>query len=121
MKELADEGLIQEKSLAEWRALGEHRVPYLNPRDIVLFLSFIRAGLCLPASSFLHRFLRFFDISLNHLTPNGVLHLSVFVYFCETFLGILPSITLFRYLFRLKPHPRSDNTSILGGCGIQFC
>jgi hypothetical protein len=40
--------------------------------------------------------------------------------FCETFLRILPSISLFRYLFRLKPHPWSDSTSVLGGCGIQF-
>jgi hypothetical protein len=55
---------------------------------------------------------------LNHLTPNGVLHLFVFVHLCEAFLDILPSITLFRYLFCLKSHPRSDNTSILGGCGI---
>jgi hypothetical protein len=44
----------------------------------------------------------------------------VFVHFCEAFLGILSSITLFHYLFHLKPHPRSDNTSVLGGCGIQF-
>jgi len=95
LKELADEGLIQEKSLAEWRGPGEHRVPYLNPGEIVLFLSFVRASLCLPPSPFLHRFLRYFAISLNHLTPNGVLHLSVFVHFYETFLGILPSITLF--------------------------
>jgi hypothetical protein len=121
LKELADKGLILEKSLAEWRVPDEHRVPYLNPREIVLFLSFICASLCLPASPFFHHFLRYFDISLNHLTPNRVLHLSVFVYFCETFLGILPSIMLFRYLFRLKLHPRSNNTSVLGECGIQFC
>jgi hypothetical protein len=105
LQELADQGLIHEKNLADWRAPGEHQVPYLNPREIVLFLSFIRASLCLLASLFLHRFLRYFDISLNHLTPNGVLHLSVFVHFCEAFLGILPSITLFWYFFRLKPHP----------------
>jgi hypothetical protein len=36
---------------------------------------------------------------LNHLTPNGVLHLSVCVHFCEAFLGILPSITPFYYFF----------------------
>jgi RsiW-degrading membrane proteinase PrsW (M82 family) len=55
---------------------------------------------------------------LNHLTPNGVLHLSVFVHFYETFLGILPSITLLWYFFHLKPHPKSDSTSVLGGCRI---
>jgi hypothetical protein len=102
------------------RAPSEHRVPYLNPGETILFLSFVRAGLCLFASPFLHRFLCYFDISLNHLTPNGVLHLFVFVHFCKTFLGIFPSITLFRYLFRLKQHPRSDNTSVLEGCGILF-
>jgi hypothetical protein len=45
----------------------------------------------------------------------------VFVHFCEAFLGILPSIFLFCYFFRLKPHPHSDSTSVLGGFGIQFC
>jgi hypothetical protein len=120
LQELADQGLIQEKGLTDWKVPGEHQVPNLNPGEIVLFLSFIHAGLCLPASPFLHRFLNYFEISLNHLTPNGVLHLSIFVHFCEAFFGILPSITLFHYLFHLKLHPRSDNTSILGGCGIQF-
>jgi hypothetical protein len=120
LKELADEGLIEDQGLAEWKAPREHRVPSLNPGEIVLFVPFVRTGLCLPASPFLHRFFSYFDISLNHLTPNGVLHLFVFVHFCEAFHGIPPSITLFRYFFHLKPHPKSNNTSVLGGCGIQF-
>jgi hypothetical protein len=74
----------------------------------------------LPASTFLHRFLQYFRICFNHLTPNGVLHLSMFVHLCESFPGIPPSISLFRYFFRLKPHPRSDNISPMDGCGIQF-
>jgi hypothetical protein len=45
----------------------------------------------------------------------------MFIHLCETFLEILPSIFLFHYFFRLKPHPRSDSTSPLGGYGIQFC
>jgi hypothetical protein len=120
LKELVDEGLLQEKELIDWKVPSEHRVPYLQPCEIVLFVAFVHVGLCLPASPFLHRFLRFFAISLNHLTPNGFLHLSMFVHFYEAFLGILPPITLFCYFFRLKPHPKSNNTSILGGCGIQF-
>jgi hypothetical protein len=50
----------------------------------------------------------------------GVLHLFVFVHFCEAFHGIPPSITLFHYFFHLKPHPKYNNTSVLSGCGIQF-
>jgi hypothetical protein len=57
LKELVDEGLLQEKELADWKVPGEHRVPYLQLGEIVLFVSFVRASLCLPASPFLYRFL----------------------------------------------------------------
>jgi hypothetical protein len=43
-----------------------------------------------------------------------------FVHFYKAFLVILPSITLFCYFFHLKPHPKTNDTSVLGGCGIQF-
>ena len=88
LRELVSDGLIQSKDIADWRAPGEHRVPALGPGEIILFVSFIRVGLCLPASAFLRQFLSYFGISLNHLAPNAVLHLSVFVHLCETFLGI---------------------------------
>jgi len=120
LRELVSDCLIQDKEIAEWRAPGQHRVPTLGSGEIVLFVSFRRAGLCLPASAFLHRFLNYFGISLNHLTPNAVIHLSVFVHLCETFLGIPPSLSLFRYFFCLKPQPHHDDTHVLGGCGIQF-
>ena len=120
LRELVSDGLIQSKVIAEWRVPGEHRVPAPGPGEIVLFVSFVRAGLCLPASAFLHQFLGYFGVSLNHLTPNAVLHLSVFVHLCEAFLGIPPSLSLFRFFFRLKPQPHREETSALGGCGIQF-
>jgi len=94
LRKLVSDGLIQSKDIADWKAPGEHRVPTLGPGEIVLFVFFIRAGLCLPDSSFLHRFLGYFGVSLNHLAPNAVLHLSVFVYLCETFLGIPPSLSV---------------------------
>ena len=118
--ELISDGLIQSKDIAEWRVPGEHRVPSPGPGEIVLFVSFVRARLCLPASAFLHQFLSYFRVSLNHLTPNAVLHLSVFIHLCEAFLGISPSLSLFHYFFRLKPQPHCEETSVLGGCGIQF-
>ena len=85
---LVSDGLIEGKEFADWKALGQHRVSTPGPGEIVLFVSFIRAGLCLPASAFLHRFLGYFGVSLNHLAPNVVLHLSIFVHLCETFLRI---------------------------------
>jgi hypothetical protein len=54
LRELVSDSLIQDQGLAEWKTPGEHRVPSLSPSEIVLFVSFIRAGLCLLASPFLH-------------------------------------------------------------------
>jgi hypothetical protein len=120
LRELVSDSLIQQKDFADWKVPSEHWVPTPNPGEIIMFISFVQTSLCLPASTFLHGFLHYFDISLNHLTPNVVLHLSVFVHLCEAFLSIVPSISLFHYFFHLKPHPLSDNIFPLGGCGIQF-
>ena len=54
LRELVSDGLIQSKDIADWRAPGEHRVPTPGPGEIILFVSFICAELCLPASAFLH-------------------------------------------------------------------
>jgi hypothetical protein len=57
LRELVSDGLIQEKDFADWKIPGQHRVPTPGPGEIVLFISFVRAGLCLPTYAFLHRFL----------------------------------------------------------------
>jgi hypothetical protein len=44
---LVGDGLIQEQGFTDWRTPGQHRVPALNPGEIVLFVAFIRAGLFL--------------------------------------------------------------------------
>jgi hypothetical protein len=67
LRELVSDSVIQEHGFADWKTPGQHRVPALNPGKIVLFVSFIRAGLCLPAFSFLHHFLQYFGICVNHL------------------------------------------------------
>ena len=56
LRELVSDVLIQGKEFADWRAPGEHRVPTPGPGEIVLFVSFIHAGLCLLASAFLLAF-----------------------------------------------------------------
>lgn len=117
---LREQGYLPEQKLGEWKAAGEHRISNLEPSKIVLFVLFVEHGLGLPASPFVHGLLHYYGISLNHLTPNSILHLSIFVHLCETFLGIPPSMTLFRYFLKLNPQPESANPAILGGAGIQF-
>lgn len=120
LMKLHTEGLLPSRELSEWRAPENHRVPALGKGEIVLFKPFVKRGFGLPSSDFFRGLLYFFGITLNHLNPHSILHLSIFVHLCEAFLGIPPSLTLFRYFFRLKPQPSTANPEVVGGAGIQF-
>jgi hypothetical protein len=63
----------------------------------------ILSGLSLPASDFFKGLLEYYDTEYLNLNPNGIFHTSVFVHFCEAFLGIKPHWVLFRKFFRVKP------------------
>ena len=97
-----------------------HRTPVKNEGEIVLFRSFIQRGLGLPASDFFRGLLYYYGLTLNHLTPNAVLHISIFLNLCEAYLGICPSFTLFRYFFRVKCQPDDLAPLAVGGAGIQL-
>ena len=115
---LVAHGLLQEKCLSNFSGPGEHDVPSPTPNQSVLFVPFVRAGLCYPPSDFLLEFLGSYGIQIHHLTPNGVLFLSTFVHFCEVFVGIPPNLLLFRHFFRVRLSD-GNNTPFLGYCLIQ--
>ena len=72
-----------------------------RPGRIVIFVSFVAAGLVLPFSTFLLQVLYTFGVQLAHLSPNSVVILSIFAHFCEMFVGVLPSVALFQHFFIL--------------------
>jgi hypothetical protein len=57
----------------------------------IMFAAFLFRGLSLPAHEFLRSLLFFYGIQLWTLTPNSILHLSIFITLCEAFLGIDPT------------------------------
>ena len=59
---------------------------------------------------FLRDLLEFWRVSLCNPHPNTILHISIFIHFCEAHLGVLPHFNLFRHLFWLKKK---------GGCGSK--
>jgi hypothetical protein len=73
-----------------------------------------------PSCSFFRDLLYYYGLELHHLNPNSICHISIFIYFCEAFLGIEPQWDLFRFLFRVKPQPTSKNPSVVGGASIQL-
>ena len=98
LQKLHDQGYLPDRKLGEWKAPREHCIPNLEPGEIILFVPFIQHGLGLSAYPFLHGFLYYYGITLNHLNPNSILQLSFFVHLCETFLGI-PPLSLFSATF----------------------
>ena len=113
-------GLLVPKSVIQWRpALGKDH-PYENTGEIVAFASYLERGLGFPCLFFFSGLLHYYRIQLHHLTPNSLVHISIFVHLCEAFLGIEPHFELFRFLFHLKPQSDSYVLDVVGGAGLQL-
>jgi hypothetical protein len=109
------------KEVDMWRAAAGDPYPMeKNPDEIPIFTRFAERGLSLPASDFFKGLLEYYDIEYLNLNPNGIFHTSVFIHFCEAFLGIKPHWVLFRKFFRVKPQPSANNPRVVGGAGIQM-
>jgi hypothetical protein len=85
----------------------------------VMFLAFLLCGLSFPAHEFLCGLLFVYSVQLHQLTPNSILHIACFITLCESFLGVDPHWTLWKFLFRLRPSvPLSKNLE-LGGAIVS--
>jgi hypothetical protein len=118
---LVNGGFLREKYMDMWRAAAGDPYPMeKNPDEVPMFARFSERGLALPASDFFKGLLKHYGIKYLNLNPNGIFHISVFVHFCEAFLGIKPHWVLFRKFFRLKPQPSANDPRVVGGAGIQM-
>ena len=63
--------------------------------------------------------MEFWVISLCNLHPNTILHISIFIHFCEAFLGVLSHFNLFRHLFWLKKKG-GGGSKVVGGVYLQL-
>jgi hypothetical protein len=118
---LLNSGFLREKEVDMWRAAAGDPYPMeKNPDEIPMFTRFVERGLALPVSNFFKGLLEYYGIEYLNLNPNNIFHTSVFVHFCEAFLGIKPHWVLFRKFFRVKPQPSANNPRVVGGAGIQM-
>ncbi|KAK1606934.1 hypothetical protein QYE76_030607 [Lolium multiflorum] len=72
---------------------------------------------CAPSASSPHLRMTFV-FQLWQLTPNSILHLSIFITVCEAFLGIEPHWGLWRKIFYVKRHNDSNGPPVVGGVGF---
>jgi hypothetical protein len=118
---LLNSGFLREKEVDMWRAAaGDPYSMEKNPDEIPMFTRFVERGLALPASNFFKGLLEYYGIEYLNLNPNGIFHTSVFVHFCEAFLGIKPHWVLFRKFFHVKPQPSANDPRVVGGADIQM-
>jgi hypothetical protein len=97
---LVNSGFLREKEMDLWRpAAGDPYLMEKNPDEIPIFSRFVERGLAVPAIDFFKRLLRYYGIEYLNLNPNGIFHVSVFVHFCEAFVGIKPHWVLFQKFF----------------------
>jgi hypothetical protein len=88
---LVNSGFLREKEVDMWRAAAGDPYPMeKNPDEVPMFAWFVERGLALPASDFFKGLLKYNGIEYLNLNPNGIFHVSVFVHFCEAFVGIKP-------------------------------
>jgi hypothetical protein len=80
----------------------------------VMFLAFLFRALSFLAHEFLRGLLFIYGVQLHQLTPNSILHIACFVTLCESFLGIEPHWTLWKFLFRLCPSVSLSKKPVLG-------
>jgi hypothetical protein len=73
-----------------------------RPGDFVFFAAYALAGLVPPLSSFFLTLLEYYGLQLQHLSPNSIALVAIFVHLCEMFVGVRPLVRLFWRFFVLK-------------------
>ena len=73
------EGVLHDQATARWRpAVGE---PFSTPdnSELIVFVAYFVRGFGIPTHPFLWKLLGYYDISLCHLHPNSIIHISLFI------------------------------------------
>jgi hypothetical protein len=118
---LVNSGFLREKEMDMWCAVAGDPYPMeKNPEEIPMFARFVERGLALPASDFFKGLLKYYGIKYLNLNPNRIFHVSVFVHFCEDFVGTKPHLVLFRKFFHVEPQPSANDPRVVSGAGIQM-
>jgi hypothetical protein len=104
IRALEKRGLLRPKEEVEWRAAAGEVFSCEDVKEQVVFASFFERGFNLPAGDFFRSLLYYYELELVHLVLNSITVVSMFIHFCEEYLGIgiSPHFLLWRYFFCVK-------------------
>jgi hypothetical protein len=90
---LVNNGSLREKEIDMWCAAAGDPYPMeKNPDEIPMFTRFVEHRLALLTSDFFKGLLKYYGNEYLNLNPDGIFHVSVFVHFCEAFVGSNPIV-----------------------------
>ncbi|KAK1608207.1 hypothetical protein QYE76_031880 [Lolium multiflorum] len=84
----------------------------------VSFVDHLICGLAAPIHDFLRGLLFVYGLQLHHHTPNSILHISIFITLCESFLGVQPNWALWKRIFLLHRNGSPNIAYNIGGVVI---
>jgi hypothetical protein len=67
----------------------------MEPGNFVFFSMYALARLVPLPSSFFLTLLEYYGLQLQHLSPNSITLVAIFIHLCEMFVGVRPSVRLF--------------------------
>ncbi|KAK1609238.1 hypothetical protein QYE76_032911 [Lolium multiflorum] len=85
----------------------------------VSFVDHLIRGLSAPIHPFLRGLLFVYGLQLHHLTPNSILHISIFITLCEAFLGVQPNWALWKRIFFCRRNGSPNIAYNIGGVVIS--
>jgi hypothetical protein len=84
--------------------------------DFIFFAAYALVGLVPPLSFFL-TLLEYYGLQLQHLSPNFITLVTIFVHLCKMYVEVRPLVRLFQPFFVLKA--ASTRPSLIGGNYFQ--
>jgi hypothetical protein len=85
----------------------------MGPKDFIFFAVSALAGLVPLLSYFFLTLLEYYELKLQHLSPNSIMLVAIFIHFCEMFVGV----RLSRCFFVMKVV--SQHPLLIGGYYFQ--
>jgi hypothetical protein len=92
------------------RAEGENNVPLLKADEVVVYRSFMKAGLCFPLDKLLVKVMKTFKIYLHQLTPETIIKVGIFIWAMRS-QGLEPDARCFCNIHELSMRRRLPERS----------
>jgi hypothetical protein len=118
---LVNNEFLREKEMDMWRpTTGDPYPMEKNPDEVPYVRQVHGARTSAPSERLLQGSPQVLRYRVLELEPLWHFHVSVFVHFCEAFVGIKPHWVLFWNFFCVKPQPSANDPRVVGGADIQM-